>query len=919
MTLRLLSGNLTVSILSKQLKNTWSLKIKNNLTQDGLIFDLDSISDFQLVVGENPINVIQSYEIDEDGFIDAELDLSMLKEAISHDDIVSIYAILTMGDHEEVVEVLAWNGTIISHVFMQNEEYRIGIGRNSDNLFVGWNYEPAVTVKEVSLSEDLLFLKLDTTVKHDFILKDKNNKSYVLTYLDDLDKYVLKLNELNLLKDKEFLLQDISSDVKLGFSESVLNNEYVWGKNKSLEFDYDNLGNPRITVVNQYVFVSSFKQENDLINLELKTPVKTLGIDQWDESNYKLELVLQENKTPIYINSVNHVFLDGDLLSMDVAIKFNEFIPYGNHDVFLRLLDRKLSILKTFHVYLGTERRNLFGNKSGISIVEIPTKKNSPIKLSRNDGSFSDDDFDKYSSNILNSRLKRQTAEYVTYREMLSIKKDTILYESFFGALSDNPLALFKSIYDKDKEKKYTHIWVVSDFNLQNILSDYDTENIIFVKYNSSAYLRWLAIAENIVFNTSTTFPFATRAGQKVLQTWHGVPLKSLGSDMEQARGLNRNVIRSMSQATMFTNPNSYTETKVLDTLDFADIQTGKRMIVSYPRQQRILKASDEDFKTYLSNVMPVNPNKKIALYAPTWRGSNGSYKNVVKEYTDAINLIDKYLPDDYQLIFKPHKNAASFFKNNKSIVIVPDWIDVNEVLSVTDLLISDYSSIIFDFYFTGRPVINWMYDKDEYAKSNGFYSEIFTELVWPTNSEEKLAWMLKNLDKYPAPKNPFIEVAEHDVEKITSSWLETDVHGIDSEKIGKEVELYIIYSSDVHSDRVGVAKKINGLANRESNKVIALLHVGDYTKSDDEFFNSLSKKVRHFYRAGQPGITNAEYIVMQKIKYGKKLAKKDKIALQNFRHRELQREVGNINVVQVNIFNSIKDGDWATKALASF
>src|SRR5699024_3054871 len=112
---------------------------------------------------------------------------------ISHDDIVSIYAILTMGDHEEVVEVLAWNGTIISHVFMQNEEYRIGIGRNSDNLFVGWNYEPAVTVKEVSLSEDLLFLKLDTTVKHDFILKDKNNKSYVLTYLDDLDKYVLKL------------------------------------------------------------------------------------------------------------------------------------------------------------------------------------------------------------------------------------------------------------------------------------------------------------------------------------------------------------------------------------------------------------------------------------------------------------------------------------------------------------------------------------------------------------------------------------------------------------------------------------------------------------------------------------------------------------------------------------------------------
>lgn len=920
MTLRLLSGNLTISILSKQFKDTWSLKIKNNLTRDGNLFDLKDIDNFELVVGKSAINVIQSYGINEDGFIDAELDLSKLKKAINHDGILSIYAILTMIQHKEVVEVLAWNGTIISHVFMQDEKYRVGIGRNSDNLFIGWNYEPSITIENINLSEDLLFLELDTNVEQNIILKDKDNASYAFTYLPKLGKYVLKLNELDLSKSKEFSIKDMHSDTTFGYSESILNNEYAWGRDRALEFDYDNLGNTRITILKQYVFVSSINQESEKISLQLKVPFTALGLESWDKDKNLLELVLQENKTPIYINSIDNVLLEDNVLTMDTSIEFDELIPYGNHDMFLRVLDKEFSILKTFHIYLGLERRNLFNNdnKNVFSVIETPTKKNSPIKLRRNDGSLLENDVQKYALNILNSQLKRQTAEYVTYRETLPIEENTILYESFFGALSDNPLALFKTIYEKDIEKKYTHIWVVSDINLQNSLSDYDSENIIFVKYNSSSYLRWLAVAQNIVFNTSTAFPFAARKEQNVLQTWHGVPLKTLGHDMAQARGLNRNVIRSMAQATIFTNPNLYTETKVLDTLDFANIQTGRRMIVSYPRQQRILKAKDEGFKGYLSTIMPINPNKKIVLYAPTWRGANGNYKNVVKEYSEAMNLINRYLPDNYQLIFKPHKMAAGFFKNNSSIIIVPDWVDVNEVLSVTDLLISDYSSIIFDFYFTGRPVINWMYDKDEYAKNNGFYSDIFTELVWPTNNERKLAWMLRNLEKYPAPKKPFIEVAEHDIEKISNAWLENYTSKEISEKEIKEVNLYIVYSSEVHRDKLGMARIINSLVNHESNKVIALLHVGDYTKSDDDFFNSLSKEVRHFYRAGQPGITVSEYIVMQKIKYGKHLTNEDYIAVQNFAKRELQREIGNINVVQVKPLGLVKDGDWATKALIS-
>ena len=918
MTLRLLSGNLTISMLTKQLEETWSLKIKNNLTQDGISFDITQIEDFRLVIGDYENNVISDYEISDSKFVNAELDLNLVKQYIEENDIAQIYAILEMSGHKEIVEVLAWNGTIISHVLNQKGTSRIGVGRNSDNLFVGWKYRIENRIENVYVSDGLLNFKTADVKEHQFTLKDKNNNQYFFSYDSNSRNYKFNLNLLNLKESAEFRIYDLKTNLPLSIDSDVLFTEYNWG-NKALQFDFDNLGWPRITVLNNYALISNIEQKLNDINLEIVVPIKALDIQNSDIEDYTLELGLEENQVPIYINSVDKVVINGNLLSMKSKVSFNEQIPYGEHIILLRLLNKNKAVLKKFHIYLGMQRTTFFNNQNTnqFTIVEDAIKKNSPIKLRRLDESFNLEEINAYSSNIFNSRLKKQTTEYVTYRENLPIEENTIMYESFFGALSDNPLALFKAIYERDTEKKYTHVWVVSNLNLQGLLSEYDGNNIIFVKYNSSEYLRWLATAENIVFNTSTAFPFATREGQKVLQTWHGVPLKTLGHDMSQARGLNRNVIRSVAQATLFTNPNSYTEKKVLDTLDFAGIHTGKRMIVSYPRQQRILTAKSEGFNDHLGKMMPINSNKKIALYAPTWRGSNGNYKNVVQEYSDAINLINKYLPDDYQLIFKPHKNAAKFFKNNQSIVIVPDWIDVNEVLSVTDLLISDYSSIIFDFYFTGKPVINWMYDKDDYAKNNGFYPEIFTELVWPTNNENKLAWMLNNLNKYPKINDPFIDVKEHDIQDIVNEWV--NVTSTRENQQIKNVKLYLVYASDTRQHRQQLINKINNLNKSEENSVIALLHIGDYTKKDDTFFDALSQDVRNFYRVGQPDISVSEYIAMKKLKYGKKMNDEDYRAINKFANRELQREIGNLNVVEVKALGQIKADDWATKALVEF
>ena len=85
MTTRILSGNLTISMLQKRFKDTWSLKLKNNLTMDGVPFEISSVENFQLVIESNNNSVISKYTIDNDLFVEAELDLKLVDKYIQEE------------------------------------------------------------------------------------------------------------------------------------------------------------------------------------------------------------------------------------------------------------------------------------------------------------------------------------------------------------------------------------------------------------------------------------------------------------------------------------------------------------------------------------------------------------------------------------------------------------------------------------------------------------------------------------------------------------------------------------------------------------------------------------------------------------------------------------------------------------------
>ncbi|WP_237268009.1 glycosyltransferase [Tessaracoccus aquimaris] len=146
-----------------------------------------------------------------------------------------------------------------------------------------------------------------------------------------------------------------------------------------------------------------------------------------------------------------------------------------------------------------------------------------------------------------------------------------------------------------------------------------------------------------------------------------------------------------------------------------------------------------------------MDPGKKLVLYAPTWRGESvsqvtGDGAALLDIQQRLISLID---PDQYQVLIKPHPYTyrALSPEERESGRFIPQQVDANELFSLVDILISDYSSIYLDFLITGRPVLFYLPDQETYLADRGVYFDL-DELPGPvTHRLEKLAQWIKDID----------------------------------------------------------------------------------------------------------------------------------------------------------------------------
>lgn len=323
----------------------------------------------------------------------------------------------------------------------------------------------------------------------------------------------------------------------------------------------------------------------------------------------------------------------------------------------------------------------------------------------------------------------RQRVRYARYYKNEKVNERIVLYESFYGrGMLCNPYAIFLELLDDPKYKELIHVWVLDDpENHQELCSLYkNRKNVKFVKFQSKEYLKYLCSAKYL-FNNSTFMPYFIKKEEQIyVNTWHGIPLKYMGFDMPNGKIEGGNVVRNFLHADylLAANPSMTEMYKKSYKLDY--IYNGKIIEEGYPRLDLLFKFDrDVIIKKMKRSGVALNPDKKLILYAPTWRGN--SFQDVstdVEKYYKFKEELEKCIDiSKYQILIKVHQRVYELAKDDLiGDFFVPSTVDANEVLGISDILISDFSSIFFDYLATDKPVLFYIPDLIEYKTNRGMY-----------------------------------------------------------------------------------------------------------------------------------------------------------------------------------------------------
>ena len=277
---------------------------------------------------------------------------------------------------------------------------------------------------------------------------------------------------------------------------------------------------------------------------------------------------------------------------------------------------------------------------------------------------------------------------------------------------------LFLYLLEKEEYQDYTHIWVLEDFedNRKQIEKYEKYPNVRFVKYKSKEYCKELATVKYLVNNVSFPSYFLKREGQVLIDTWHGTPLKNMGFDIPGANISQGNTARNLLSADYIVSSGPYmTKTAYKDSYKMQNLYEGTVLEEGFPRNDKLFDSDRAEVIQELKDCgVDVKEDKKIILYAPTWRGEQYSRPDTdLQDVYKLINVMENSIDtNEYQIFVKLHQIVYHYMKENAmepgdaQTKFIPATMDTNEILSVTDVLISDYSSIFYDFMLTGKPIL---------------------------------------------------------------------------------------------------------------------------------------------------------------------------------------------------------------------
>lgn len=304
--------------------------------------------------------------------------------------------------------------------------------------------------------------------------------------------------------------------------------------------------------------------------------------------------------------------------------------------------------------------------------------------------------------------------------QVQELRQDSVVFESFGGKFcTDSPKALSDELHRQSPEKRI--YWSIEDYSVSF------PHYAIPVVRGSRAWFDAVRHATLLVNNNNFPFYFRKSPEQFYLQTWHGTPLKKIGLDAptHSISVSYRHLMEKESASwDLLLAQNDFAASALTAALG----HHGPVLNLGYPRNDSLVAQSRDASRAAVRDRLGLMSDDFVALYAPTWRDSNRTASGQVfaDDFLDTSIFLSN-TPENVKLLLRAHHNIENPSVNfeNERLIDASGYPEINDLMVAADLLITDYSSLLFDFVNTGMPIIFFAPDLNEYASSTrGFYIE---------------------------------------------------------------------------------------------------------------------------------------------------------------------------------------------------
>lgn len=366
---------------------------------------------------------------------------------------------------------------------------------------------------------------------------------------------------------------------------------------------------------------------------------------------------------------------------------------------------------------------------------------------------------DRFSLFYLNLRQGHRTARFNKYKTN-ELDPKLVVFECFMGRkYADSPKAIYEELLNNPKYEEYHFIWFFKDRCMDEYLFLEQNDRTQLILWGSPEYYEAYAKAKYWIANTRVPIPIEPGPDQVYVQCWHGTPLKRLGCDIEtygdgivNNKDTTRRVFEQDAKKFKYLiSPSGYCSEKLSSAFNLKGLGKEDAVIEEgYPRNDAICNATKEDVKR-IRDDLGIPEGKKVILYAPTYREDQRQTNlGFVYEPPIDFNRLRERIGDGYVVLFRAHyyvANALNFDAYNGFVLNASDYPDINDLYVISDILITDYSSVFFDYGILKRPIIFYMYDLEFYRDElRGFYLSL-EELPGPiTTTQEELEEKLSGI-----------------------------------------------------------------------------------------------------------------------------------------------------------------------------